>query len=197
MANQYRQIMGLAISVVLLVTAALTESDSFASFVRVASGGNDYTFVLRQRAGPYLYWRTLKNGNAYEHAIAAFGRPNSVGKDSPESNVCTVRWENVGIDIAFAWASGPCTRRNLNRASWSGMRLFGVRWRTARGLRVGDPIAHVRRLYPRARYVSRPPRPGEWWLISQRQSEFGLQPLLVAEVGAGRVIAIRVPPPRL
>jgi hypothetical protein len=74
------------------------------------------------------------------------------------------------------------------------MRLFGSRWKTSKGLHVGDPVARIKRVYPRARYVSRPPQPGEWWLLIERRSELGIQPLLVAEVGAGRVIALRVPP---
>lgn len=180
-------------SLLLLVLAVLAGSGASAS-LSMATGESDYTLVLRHRAGPYLYGRTLREGDAYKSAVAAFGRPSSIGKDTPESNVCTARWEDIGIDIGFAWASGPCRRTNLNRATWSGMRLFGIRWRTARGLRVGDPIARIKRVYPRARYVSRPPRPGEWWLVYERQAELGVQPLLVAEVGAGRVTAIRVPP---
>ena len=161
-----------------------------------ASAANDYTLVLRDRAGPYHYWRTLTEGRAYQHAIAAFGRPSARGKDTPESNVCTVRWETRGIDVGFAWAAGPCRARNLGRTTWAGMRLFGSRWKTSEGLRVGDPVARIRRVYPKARFVSRPPTPGEWWLVAERKGELGAQPLLVAEVGAGRVIALRVPPAR-
>lgn len=161
------------------------------------SSANDYTLVLRERAGPYRYWRTLTEGHAYGSAVAAFGRPTARGKDSPESNVCTVRWTAEGVDVGFAWAAGPCGERNLGRATWAGMRLFGVRWKTSKGLRVGDAVARIRRVYPRARFVSRPPVPGEWWLVTGRRGELGVQPLLVAEVGAGHVIALRVPPARI
>lgn len=162
-----------------------------------ASSSHDYKLVLRDRAGPYRYWRTLTEGRAYQRAIAAFGRPSARGKDTPESNVCTVRWETQGIDVGFAWAAGPCRATNLGRATWAGMRLFGGRWTTSEGLRVGDQVARIRRFYPKARFVSRPPAPGEWWLVVERMGELGVQPLLVAEVGAGRVIAFRVPPARL
>ncbi|MDQ3670693.1 MAG: hypothetical protein M3377_10515 [Actinomycetota bacterium] len=64
---------------------------------------------------------------------------------------------------------------------------------TARRLKVGDPVRRIERLYPQATYVSRPPQPAEWWLITEKQAELGRKPLLVAEVGAGRVVAIRVP----
>lgn len=154
---------------------------------------NDYTFAVRERAGPYRYWRTLEQGGAYRKAMAAFGTPTATGRDTPSSNLCTVRWERIGLDVGFAGARGACVAANLYRAAWYGMELWGPRWRTARGLQVGDPVRRIEKLYPWARYVSRPPQPGEWWLIMEKQAELGAKPLLVAEVGAGRVIAIRVP----
>jgi hypothetical protein len=182
----------------LVVGAVLSGKDlSRPPSAGAASSANDYTLVLGERAGPYRYWQTLTEGHAYRRAIGAFGRPSSRGKDTPESNVCTVRWNGQGIDVGFAWAAGPCGARNLRRATWAGMRLFGDRWKTSKGLRVGDPVARIRRVYPRAQFVSRPPVPGEWWLVVGRRGELGLQPLLVAEVGAGRVIALRVPPARI
>ena len=155
--------------------------------------GNDFRFALREHAGPYRYWRTLDAGDAYRKAVAAFGTPTGVGKGRPDSNLCTVRWERIGLDVGFAGTPGSCAARNLRRAVWYGMRLWGPRWITARGLQVGDPVRRIERLYPQATYVSRPPQPAEWWLITEKQAELGRKPLLVAEVGAGRVVAIRVP----
>ena len=188
---------GVACALPLAALLTVSTTPRHATAMSAVQAANDYTLVLRDRAGPYSYWKALTEGNAYRSAIAAFGRPTARGKDTPGSNVCTVRWEGVGVDIGFAWAPGPCRAKNLGRAVWAGMRLFGSRWRTSRGLRVGDPVTRIKRLYPRARYVSRPPQPGEWWLQARRQAELGVQPLLVAEVGAGRVIALRVPPARI
>ena len=164
-----------------------------AQVAQSSRSGNHFTLALREHAGPYRFWKTLEAGHAYRKAVAAFGMPTAVGRDRPDSNLCTVRWERIGVDVGFAGASGGCAARNLHRAAWYGMRLWGPRWITARGLQVGDPVSRIRRLYPRATYASRPPRPGEWWLITERQGELGRKPLLVAEVGAGRVVAIRVP----
>lgn len=191
-----RRVLSGGVACVLLLTASVTGSAvrGQASILSATQGANDYTLVLRDRAGPYRYWRALTEGNAYRKAVGAFGPPTSRGKDAPASNVCTVRWEDVGIDIGFSWAPGPCGAKNLDRAAWAGMRLFGSRWKTSKGLHVGDPVVRIKRVYPRSRYVSRPPQPGEWWLLLERRSELGIQPLLVAEVGAGRVIALRVPP---
>ena len=194
----HRRICSLGGASLLMSVALLSASDlSPPPAAGAASNANDFTLVLRDRAGSYRYWQTLTQGRAYRLAIAAFGRPSARGKDTPESNLCTVRWETSGIDVGFSWATGPCLARNLSRARWAGMRLFGIRWKTSEGLRVGDPVARVKRVYPRARLVSKPPKPAEWWLVVERQGELGVQPRLVAEVGAGRIIALRVPPARV
>lgn len=154
----------------------------------------DRTIVLRHRAGPYHYWTARNQGRAYRHAVDAFGRPSSRGKDTPPSNLCTVRWESLGIDVGFAGAVGGCADTDLRCCGgWFGMRIWGSRWETARGLGVGDPVRRIRELYPRARYVSEPPKPGEWILVSEWQQDRGRVPLLIAHVGAGRVVAVEVP----
>ena len=164
-----------------------------ASVTQSSLPANDFTLALRERVGPYRYWSTLKEGGAYRRAVVSFGAPSSSGRTAPTSNLCTVRWERIGLDIGFAGAAGSCVASNLRRGVWYGMRLWGPRWRTSRGLQVGDRVPRIEQLYPRARYISRPPAPGEWWLITEKQAELGRKALLVAEVGAGRVIAIRVP----
>ncbi|HEX6702031.1 MAG TPA: hypothetical protein VF101_14990 [Gaiellaceae bacterium] len=71
----------------------------------------------------------------------------------------------------------------------------GKRWRTFRGLRVGDPVARIRTLYPSAtrhRTV--------WWLVTSRTACIGVcpgkrlyvtAPTLVATTRAGRVVDFR------
>jgi len=153
----------------------------------------DRTFVLGQRAGPYFYRRDRKVGNAYREAVAAFGLPSARGKDSPVSNLCTVRWESAGLDVGFAGPVQTCADRYLHRAGWYGMRLWGQGWKTARGLRIGDPARRITALYPKARYRSQPPGPREWVLVADWQRDHGRVPFLIAEVGAGRVTALKVP----
>jgi hypothetical protein len=162
-------------------------------FATLASGRttNDFTLELRERIGPYRYWRTLETGGAYRLAVASFGGPTRVDRDSPQSNLCIARWSSLGLSIGFAGARGGCTARNLRTAAWYGMRLWDPRWMTARGLRVGDRVEDLTRLYPRARPAPR--ARNEWWLVVEHQKEFGTKPLLVAEFRRGRVVAIRVP----
>lgn len=154
--------------------------------------GTDLVIELRVHAGPYRYWRTLQSGNAVRDAIAAFGVPSAAGRDTPRSNLCTLRWDSIGLDIGFAGVRGRC-RRSPAEGAWYGMRLWGARWRTAKGLRIGDSVGRILRLYPHARYVSRPPRAAEWWLVTASRPGLGTTPLLTAEVAGGRVAAIRVP----
>lgn len=154
----------------------------------------DRIFTLRQRAGPYHYWRDRNVGKAYAAAMAAFGAPTSRGKEGPSlPPLCIARWESVGLDVGFVGPVRTCSDRDLHRAGWYGMRLWGTGWKTARGLRVGDPVRRITALYPKAWYRSEPPDPGEWVLVSRWSQDFGRVLLLIAEVGAGRVTAITVP----
>jgi len=155
---------------------------------------SDTTLVLRVRAGPYFYWGKRDGGRAFKDAVAAFGAPSSRGQSEPRSRVCSVRWESRGVDVDFVGAAG-CADAELRRQSWwFGMRLWGDDWMTDSGLRVGDTVTRIRELYPGSRYVSKPPTPAYWELVARRSADFGRIPLLMAQVGAGRVAAIDVPP---
>ena len=180
---------------VLLIAGAVLVAAA-AARVAQSSGpaGNDSTFVFRERAGPYHYWGKRRGGRAFQAAVTAFGRPSARGKSEPTSRICTIRWESRGIDVDFIRAAG-CGDRALRRDGyWIGMRLWGIEWKTQRGLRVGDPVRKIRELYPDARYVSRPPNAAYWELLARQSKDFGRIPLLEAHIGAGRVTAIDVPP---
>jgi len=157
-------------------------------FVIVATGAS-----AARRIGPYRY---LRAGKDYRRAVDAFGRPSSQGTDNPlQSNVCTFRWRRLGLDIGFATSSPrPCKRLKFNRAAWFGATVYTKRWRTERGLRVGDSVSRLRQLYPRAIFRDRPPRPPFWSLAREDRAEFGKLDVLIAEVWGGYVTAIRVPP---
>ncbi len=66
-------------------------------------------------------------------------------------------------------------------------------WRTAVGLRVGDSVARLRRLYPRATlHPSSPPWTGYWLVTRRTCAEVGGFPYpgLLARARAGRVTAL-------
>ena len=159
-----------------------------------AQAGNDFTIVAgwqqsRQRIGPYHFG----SEPTYAAAVRAFGRPASSGS-AEGSGVCTVRWTRLALEIRFASAvSDPCSVEGLRRGTWSGATVHAAPWRTARGLRVGDSVARLRALYPKARGVDRPPDPPSWLLVA-RQGEVGVTVYLQAYVWAGRVSALDLPP---
>jgi hypothetical protein len=157
-----------------------------------ASPRNDFTVVMKERAGPYRYIEALNRGRSYGAAIAAFGTPSNRGSEF-NSNLCTLRWASIGIDIHFASRLKPCARGHVTRSAWYGMRLWDPRWHTLKGLRVGDPVARVRKLYPRATLHTKPPQLPSYWLATWRlEPDAPLSPLLEAQLSGGRVSALVV-----
>ena len=152
---------------------------------------NDYLLVLDKRAGPYRYLESFERGEpgAYEAALTAFGKPT---RSRATGNFCRVTWAAAGVTIRFASRPRPCVTRNLLLAAWYGMSLHGRGWHNRTGVRVGDAVAKIRRLYPRAR-VERPL--GRPWLVLARRrvDEFDFIRLAVAVSRNGRVAAIEVP----
>ena len=155
------------------------------------AGTNDYLLVLEKRAGPYRYLESFERGKppAYEAALDAFGAPT---RARAVGNFCRVTWRSAGITIRFASRPRPCLRRNLALAAWYGMSLHGRNWHNRTGVRVGAPIATVRRVYPGAR-LDRPL--GKPWLVllRRRVDEFDFIRLAVAVGRNGRVASIEVP----
>ena len=153
---------------------------------------NDFKVVLWKRIGPYAYLKNGRHGasGTYREAVTAFGRPSARG--SPyESNICTVRWNRLGMDLGFVPSSSPCKDRNLRRTGWYEASLHDSRWSTGRGLRVGDGVARVRALYPKARFYNSPPEPPTWTLATVPH-EGGPLAVLRVIVWGGRVTSIEL-----
>jgi hypothetical protein len=91
-------------------------------------------------------------------AVDAYGVPSSKRRVSRRS--CKVTWNGPGVKILFANLGGgaPC---GANRARAQTARAFGARWRTAKGLRVGQRLAQLRNLYTRATQHG-----DTWWLVT-------------------------------
>ena len=112
-------------------------------------------------------------------AVDAYGVPSF--KRRVSSLGCRVGWNGPGVKVLFAslGAGGACDRGRAQTA-----RAFGDRWRTAKGLRVGQPLARLRSLYPSAT------RHGQvWWLVTGL-SQIGAPhryPVLAAAVRGGTV----------
>jgi hypothetical protein len=105
-------------------------------------------------------------------------------------SICRARWPGIGLTITFYNLGGqnPCTPRFgfFGRAI-----VTGARWRTAKGLAIGDPVARLRRLFPEARHRGVDGFRG-YWLVVRTTQAAGTYPGLLARVRDGRVVQFRV-----
>jgi hypothetical protein len=167
--------------------AAVAALAAAAMLVPVAAG-HVFAVVSDERLGSFR----VKTDGTLGGAIRAFGTP-SLKRGSDVT--CRAIWARHALTIDFYNLGGddPCTRRFgfFGRAI-----MRGDHWRTSKGLRLGDPVARMRSLYPQARFNTgrRGFRPSGWWLVTRR-NRFGLSgtyPGLLAETSHGRVTAFRV-----
>ncbi len=93
-------------------------------------------------------WRVSTHPR-YRAAIHALGSPNGV--KATASDTCTGTWGALGLRILFTtFGGGSGCGATLAQSGT----IFGASgrqsWRTARGLRVGDSLTRLERLYPGA-----------------------------------------------
>jgi hypothetical protein len=143
------------------------------------------------RIGSYYYWRTLfRPHHSYTAAVESFGASSSSRRDG---NLCHVRWSKLGLEIDFVNVMGRCSAKLLRKSGlWYGASVTFQRWKTDRGLRVGDSLQRLRSLYPKARHVGGSKSAPRWVLAHWRDHEFDFE-LLDADVRGGRVAAIVTP----
>jgi hypothetical protein len=90
-------------------------------------------------------------------ANSVFGPPTKLVRPSNAS--CRALYAGIGLRILFVnlGGGGPCdpalTKSQVARA-------FDPRWHTGKGLRIGDGLRRVKRLYPRATRHGR-----SWWIV--------------------------------
>ena len=123
-------------------------------------------------------------------AIARFGRPTSRKAEGPS---CLMYWKSVKLAIRFLdFERRPCT----NGVAAVVTITSRLHWRTAVGLRVGDRIARLWRLYPKASLQRGTFTPfAGYWLVTRRAcAEVGGAPYpgLLARARNGRVSALVV-----
>ena len=159
--------------VVLLVAAGPAAAAPFTINVR----GSAQSFGTVLAIGDFKPNRDPRLGAA----IDAYGDPSFRRRISTFG--CRVGWNALGIKILFAnLGGGGACDEDLGRSQTA--RAFGDRWRTAKGLEVGQRLARLRRLYPSASQHGR-----AWWLVTAvtRIGETRRYPVLAATVRDGRV----------
>jgi hypothetical protein len=146
--------------------------------------------VASETIGP---WRVDANPSL-AGAIAAFGTPSRCTKVSGLPGFASVEWRGLGLRAVFGtYGSGgarPCQATRSVRLDSA--RASSREWQTGRGLRVGDSVGKLRRLYPQA--TLRTYRRGVasvrgWWLVvrTNRVPDLHFVPTLLATAQAGRV----------
>jgi hypothetical protein len=85
-------------------------------------------------------------------AIRAFGDPSAT---SGGGEICRVRWADLGVRITFQNFGGVDSCEPSGGRAQKAVVAGDRRWRTVKGLRIGNGVAKLRRLYPRARRTSR------------------------------------------
>ena len=161
-----------------------------ASIVRAARSSAIRIGVKTETIGP---WRVQANPSL-AGAIAAFGTPSRCTKISGLPGFASVDWGGLGLRAVFGtYGSGgarPCQAVHVVRLD--NARASSKEWQTGRGLRVGDGLVKLRKLYPQAtlRTYSRGVAPIRgWWLVvrTSRVADLHSVPALLATAQAGRV----------
>jgi hypothetical protein len=174
----------------LLAVAGTTVPSAVAGRSNVIRVGVD-----SQTIGP---WRTGATPT-FAAAIAAFGPVTRCTRLEALPAFASAEWRQVGLRMVFgSYGPGGARPCRARRAVFlDNARAYGKRWQTGLGLRVGDSVAKLRRLYPQARL--RTYRRGVapvrgWWLVvrTSHVPDFHHLPALLAKARAGRVTELVV-----
>jgi len=138
----------------------------------------------------------------YRGAIHAFG-PASSCKLAVIDSGAIVRWADLGLRIRIATLgvipAGETACTAAADLKVDNVRIASTRWQTSLGLRVGNGVRLLRRLYPNATYHRKGLSEGfpaqSYWLVTTRtaclgtcgSSHFVTVPQLAAGVRAGKV----------
>lgn len=156
-----------------------------AALLLVPSAGGARSFVIVRDVSIGGFPRDA----TVERAEAVFGQPT--GWRDRIYDRCTLLWRTLGLEMETYYSQGaldPCGPSGRHVSTTATDR----RWRTSKGLRVGDPAAKLRRLYPKASHQGK----GEWWLILRPFAGIEL-PGLAARVQKGRVVSLTLYGPRV
>ena len=153
-----------------------------ALFVPAASAKTDYVIVRDESVGGFPRTGTVRE------AIQVFGTPTT--RENQQYDECKLSWRAHGVVMQTYYTNGaldPCGPEGQHKSSTVSDR----RWRTSKGLEIGEALSELRKLYPRAQKET----PGRWRLTTRPFA--GLPyPGLAASVKNGRVLSFTVYGPR-
>jgi hypothetical protein len=129
----------------------------------------------------------LASNGKLSGAIAVYGKPAS--RQQFGYDECTVVGPDLGIQSTFSHSfDDPCAFNGCHLESM----ITGQRWRTDKGLRVGDSLKRLRHLYPHGKVFLG----NRWSLLTRPFGGTGV-PTLLATLKAGRVNTLTVRSPWL
>jgi len=157
---------------------------AFAVLVPSASAKTDYVIVRDASIGGFP-----RNGLVAK-AIEVFGTP---AERQIDGDNCRLSWGAHGVVMDTYYLNfgnegpNPCGPQGRHKSTT----VSDERWRTSKGLEIGDPLSKLRTMYPRAQKES----PSAWRLTTRRS--FGISfPSLEARVRRGRVASFIIYGPR-
>jgi hypothetical protein len=153
-----------------------------ALLVPVAMAKTDYVITGDTNVGGFP-----RDGTGRQ-AIDVFGPPTT--KELIGFDTCVQAWRSHGVVMRTHYTLGgqdPCGPL----ARHTSTTVTDRRWRTSKGLQIGEPLRELRRLYPKARKDA----PGKWRLTTRAFAGIPY-PGLEATVKNGRVISLTVYGPR-
>ncbi|MEA2419679.1 MAG: hypothetical protein QOE60_1885 [Thermoleophilaceae bacterium] len=119
-------------------------------------------------------------------AVHALGSPSNVA--NPDIPGCRATWSGLGLRIQFeSFGGGVSCSDGLAQAAIVKGAAGRSSWRTQRGLRVGDSLRKLRRLYPNARR-----RPSARVIVYQRNPALGDGSIVTAVIREHRVASFRL-----
>lgn len=132
-------------------------------------------------------------------AVAALGRETTCKRLKALPAFATAEWRSLGLRMLFgsygAGGARPCRARRA--VFFDNAQAYGKQWQTGHGLKVGDSVAKLHRLYPQARlrtYTRGVAPMRGWWLVvrTSHLPDLHLLPVLLAKTRAGRVTELVV-----
>jgi hypothetical protein len=164
-----------AAAAVMLTFAAPAGARSFV----LRATGSDTSLGSVRAIGDFKPARNPRLGAA----IRAYGEPTA---SSGGGEICRVRWANLGVRIAFQNFGGVDSCEPRGGRAQKAVIKDDRRWRTTKGLRIGNTVDRLRSLHPNARRTPRGFRLVEGILPFGRPTPYAV---LGARVSGGRVTA--------
>jgi hypothetical protein len=136
---------------------------------------------------------------SYRRTLHYFARARERGSASFPDDFCRLRFGKIGLSITF-FTLGAGAGTPAKCKFFLGAEVTRSRWHTPNGLRVGAPLQSMRRLFPRALNTGKvggahwgiPTGSTVWWLTKHASGSHAAQPILVAYVKGGRVVALGI-----